>query len=98
MHRSKYLAISATAAAGLFLAACSTSLSLPATEVQELIRENIAIQFEESIDDVAEVSCPGALDGVVGTTMTCTTIAQEPVDITVTVTSVVDDQIFFSIG
>ena len=97
MSRSTYVAIGASALAGLFLVACSSSTSLTADQVSEEIRQQLAIQFDENLDDVPAVDCPGSLEGQVGTTMTCTLDdGGDLYDVYVEVTSVEGSKVNFS--
>jgi hypothetical protein len=99
MPRSKYLAISATAVAGLFLAACSSTGTVSASEVADQVRQQLADQFGLPVEEAPKVTCPGDLDAVVDTRITCSLIGTDATyDVAVTVTSVDDERAFFSIA
>ncbi|MEX1210487.1 MAG: DUF4333 domain-containing protein [Candidatus Nanopelagicales bacterium] len=99
MPRSTYLAISATAVAGLFLAACSSTGTVPASVVADQVRQQLADQFGFSLEEMPKVTCPGELEAVMGALMTCSLIGTDGTfDVAVTVTSVDGGVASFSIA
>jgi hypothetical protein len=90
MARSTFRAMGATALAGLFLAACSSTVSVSADDLAQSIREDLARDFGVTVDEAPDVTCPGPITGEIGATMTCTYTGfdDEEYGIKATVTSV----------
>ena len=98
MHRSKYLALGATAVAGLFLAACSSTATVSASEIADTVRQNLADEVGEPVEQIPAVTCPGEIDAVVGAFITCSLIGSDGItlDIAVTLTAIEDGKAYFS--
>lgn len=69
--RSRFLAAGAAMGAALFLAACGSS-AVPAADVAQSIREQLASEFGDPLDEVPDVTCPGDLPAEVNATIRCT--------------------------
>jgi hypothetical protein len=82
--RRTALALIALPAAGLLLAACSSTGAVTQADVESQISSQIAAEVGVTPESV---SCPGDLAATVGTTMQCTLVSEGqtfPVDISVT--------------
>ena len=81
---NRRVAVALTAAGLLALSACSTSTSVSQSDVES----EIAAQWEAQNGAPPDsVSCPGSLDGTVGTSIKCEITSGElilPVNVTVT--------------
>ena len=101
MARSTFRAIGATALVGLFLAACSSTLTAPADSVAQSVRENVARDLGVTVDEAPPVTCPSSLEGVIGNSMVCTVEFDgeeyDEYDLKVTVTSVEDGNVLYDI-
>ncbi len=97
MPRSKYLVISATAVAGLFLAGCGGSV-VPAADVERVATQQLAEVLGFTVEQMPELTCPGDLNAEVGAVMTCSLIGVDATyDVAVTVTSVEGGAANFSV-
>lgn len=95
--RSRFLAVGAATGAALFLAACGSG-AVPAADVAQSIREQLASEFGDPIDDVPDVTCPGDLPAEVDASIRCTLSDLDgDYTITVTVTSVDGGKAFYNI-
>lgn len=93
----KTIAVLALAAASTIgLSACSMTPTLD----QEQVEEQISTQLQEQVGRAPEeVTCPGDLEGEVGTTMVCQlSDSGQTLDVTVTVTSVEGSTVNFDIA
>ncbi len=69
--RSRFLAVGAATGAALFLAACGSG-AVPAADVAQTIREQLASDFGDPIDEIPDVTCPGDLPAEIDASMRCT--------------------------
>ena len=95
--RSRFLAVGAATGAALFLAACGSG-AVPAADVAQSIREQLASEFGYPIDEVPDVTCPGDLPVEVDASIRCTLSDLDgDYGVTVTVTSVDGGKAFYRI-
>ena len=81
----------------LLAAACSSTSAVTQSDVESEIANAYATAASASVDDIT-VSCPGDLEGTVGTKMTCDVTVGDVADTAiVTVTSVTDDKVLFDL-
>jgi len=99
MAKSSLRAIGATALVGLFLVACSTTLTASADSVAQTIRDQIARDLGLTVDEVPDVICPSSLEGEIGNAIVCTVVFSdgEEYDVDVTVVSVEGGKVLYDV-
>lgn len=77
------------------LAGCSSGTTLSRADVEDQVSSQLTAQVGQKPD---KVTCPGDLEGTVGTTMTCVlTAGSDTIDTELKVTEVDGDTVHFSI-
>lgn len=96
MKRTAMKNVGALAILGFALAGCSTSLSVPADEVET----QAAASLEEHLGFAPEINCDEDLEGEVGAEITCDLIDQDGAryDVIMTVTNVEGTDVEFDVN